>query len=142
MASHSILINNDLYNEIKQYCDLNGLKPSVLCNDLLKKALNELKYGDIPFGVIGNEHTNEQKNEQINEQINETLPNENLVIDIHKIPTTPTANEIIPVQPMSEPKVLEILAKIEQSKKATTSEEKKPEEENKITKTKKVRVLK
>lgn len=52
MANHTITINENLYNEIKQYCDLNGLKPSVLCNDLLKKGITELKYGDIPFGVI------------------------------------------------------------------------------------------
>jgi len=135
--AHNISINDDLYNEIKQYCDLNGRKPSALCNDLIKKALNELKYGDIPFGVIENEHINVQKNEQINEE----LPSKNLVIDIHKIPAMPTANEIIPVQPMSEPKGFEVLAKIEQSKETVTSEEKKSEEEKKITKSKKVRIL-
>ena len=50
--SHSITIDDKLYNEIKDYCNLNNLKVSTLCSDLLKKALNELKYGDIPFGLI------------------------------------------------------------------------------------------
>ena len=50
--SHNISITDDLYKDIKEYCDLNELKISSLCCDLLKKAINELKYGDIPFGVI------------------------------------------------------------------------------------------
>lgn len=123
MAAHSVLINNDLYEEIKEYCDLNGIKPSILCNDLLKKALTELKYGDIPFGVIKNEHISEHKNEQINERINEELPNENLV-DVSKIPPRPIAYEILPIDPMS----------------GNVSEEK-TKEEQKIKKPKKVRVL-
>jgi predicted CopG family antitoxin len=121
--SHSITINEDLYNEIKEYCDLNGLKPSNLCNELLKKSLTELKYGDIPFGVIKSEHISEHKNEQINERINEKLPNENLV-DISKIPPMPIAHEILPIEPMS----------------GNVSEEK-TQEEQKIKKPKKVRVL-
>jgi len=121
--SHSITINEDLYNEIKEYCDLNGLKPSNLCNELLKKSLTELKYGDIPFGVIKSEHISEHKNEQINERINEKLPNENLV-DINKIPPMPIAHEILPIDPMS----------------GNVSEEK-TQEEQKIKKPKKVRVL-
>ena len=121
--SHSITLNEGLYNEIKEYCDLNGLKPSNLCNDLLKKALTELKYGDIPFGVIKNERISEHKNEHINERINEELPNENLV-DVSKIPPIPIAYEILPIDPMS----------------GNVSEEK-TQEEQKIKKPKKVRVL-
>lgn len=137
MASHSILINNDLYSEIKQYCDLNGIKPSVLCNDLLKKALNELKYGDIPFGVIGNE----QINEHINEQINETLPKEELV-DINEMPTKLVSDEIIPVIPMSEPDGTSLLIGMDVILDKKPLSENKKEEDKKITKTKRVRVLK
>lgn len=50
--SHNITIDDKLYNELKEYCDLNKLKVSNLCCDLLKKSLNELKYGDIPFGIV------------------------------------------------------------------------------------------
>lgn len=103
MAAHSVLINNDLYQEIKEYCDLNGIKPSILCNDLLKKALTELKYGDIPFGIIKNERITEQKNEQTNE-------------------------------PQSAPFV--------SAEKAEEPIEKIQEDDKKINKTKKVRVLK
>ncbi len=107
MAAHSVLINNDLYEEIKEYCGLNGIKPSILCNNLLKKALTELKYGDIPFGIIKNERITEQKNEQTNEQINE-----------------PQSAPFVNVEKTEEP-----VEKIQ-------------EEDKKITKTKKVRVLK
>lgn len=72
--SHSITINDELYKELKEYCDLNNLKMSNLCGDLLKKGLNELKYGDIPFGII-------------------TKPT-----------ALPIKQELIPVQPMSFPK--------------------------------------
>lgn len=57
--SHSISINDKLYSEIKEYCDLNKIKVSSFCEEMLKKALNEAKYGDIPFGRIGSEQINE-----------------------------------------------------------------------------------
>lgn len=128
MANHTITINENLYNEIKQYCDLNGLKPSVLCNDLLKKGLTELKYGDIPFGVIKNDRTEE------------TLPKTDLV-DEHEIPNKLVADEIMPVMPMSEPDGTSLLIGMDVVLDEKPIEEKK-EEEKKITKTKKVRVLK
>lgn len=87
--SHNISINDTLYNEIKEYCELNNINIPQFCNELLKKSLTELKYGDIPFGVI------------------KTEP---------EIPQRLVANEIIPVKPMEEPKGLEILAKIEENK--------------------------
>ena len=121
--SNNITINEKLYNEINEYCDLNGLIVSDLCNELLKKGLIELEYGDIPFGVINDEYISERKNEQINELINEELPNENLV-DVSKIPPRPIDNEILPIAPMS----------------GNVSEEK-TQEEQKIKKPKKVRVL-
>ena len=121
--SNNITINEKLYNEINEYCDLNGLIVSDLCNELLKKGLIELEYGDIPFGVINDEYISERKNEQINELINEELPNENLV-DVSKIPPRPIANEILPIAPML----------------GNVSEEK-TKEEQKIKKPKKVRVL-
>ena len=128
MANHTITINENLYNEIKQYCDLNGLKPSVLCNDLLKKGITELKYGDIPFGVIKNERAKE------------TLPKTDLV-DEYEIPNKLIADEIIPVIPMSEPDGTSLLIGMDVVLDKKPIEEKK-EEEKKITKTRKVRVLK
>lgn len=83
--SHSITINDELYKELKEYCDLNNLKMSNLCGDLLKKGLNELKYGDIPFGII----------------INPTV--------------IPIEQELVPVQPMSEPSMASLNEQLSKS---------------------------
>lgn len=42
-------IDKKLYEEIKAYCDLNGIKPKEYINTLLKKAFMEDKYGKHPF---------------------------------------------------------------------------------------------
>lgn len=42
-------VDKKLYEEIKEYCTLNGLKPKEYINDLLKKAFMEDKYGNKPF---------------------------------------------------------------------------------------------
>lgn len=83
--SHSISINDKLYSEIKEYCDLNKIKVSSFCEEMLKKDLNEAKYGDIPFGRIGSEQINERKNEQINEP-NESSSSNNAVEPVEKEP--------------------------------------------------------
>ena len=41
-------IDKDLYKEIKDYCELNNLKPRDDIHDLLKRAFMEDKYGKIP----------------------------------------------------------------------------------------------
>lgn len=41
-------IDKKLYNEIKAYCDLNGLKPREYIHSLLSKAFMQDKYGDKP----------------------------------------------------------------------------------------------
>ena len=41
-------IDKGLYKEIKEYCDLNNLKPRDYIHDLLKRAFMEDKYGKIP----------------------------------------------------------------------------------------------
>ena len=115
---HSVLINDKLYDEIKAYCDLNNIKPSTLCNDLLKKSLMELKYGDIPFGVIKNEQINDHISERVIEQINE-------------IPLTPITDEVMPE--ITEP---------EHNEQQIANVEPEPKKEEKKTTTKKVRVLK
>lgn len=88
--SHSISINDKLYNEIKEYCDLNKIKVSSFCEELLRKSLNEVKYGDIPFGHIGSEHINEQINE-----LNESSLSSNSVESDEKEPQylSPLAEE-------------------------------------------------
>ena len=53
MQKHTIRIDEDLYREIEEYCSLNSLKVSSLCNEMLRDSIAVKKYGDIPFGVVG-----------------------------------------------------------------------------------------
>lgn len=46
---HMIQVQNDLYDEIKEFCDVNELKINVFINELLQKGLMIEKYGDTPF---------------------------------------------------------------------------------------------
>lgn len=41
-------IDKQLYAEIKEYCELNGLKPRDFVHNILKKAFMEEKYGKAP----------------------------------------------------------------------------------------------
>ena len=52
MLKHSVLIDENLYNEINEYCKANGIKVSGFCNKELRKAIALEKYGDMPFGKI------------------------------------------------------------------------------------------
>ena len=42
-------IDEKLYAEIKQYCELNGLKIKTFISEILRKAFNREKFGDGPF---------------------------------------------------------------------------------------------
>ena len=42
-------LDNKLYKEIKEYCDLNELKTRDFIHDILKKAFLKEKYGESPF---------------------------------------------------------------------------------------------
>ena len=44
-------IDEKLYAEIKQYCELNDLKIKAFISDILRKAFNREKYGDGPFQI-------------------------------------------------------------------------------------------
>ena len=51
--AHSITISDDnLYNQISNYCKENGLKLNIFCTNLLKSAFRTEQYGNIPFGEI------------------------------------------------------------------------------------------
>ena len=47
-------VDKQLYAEIKEYCELNGLKPRDFANNLLKKAFMEEKYGKMPAVLRSN----------------------------------------------------------------------------------------
>lgn len=68
-------IDKELYKEIKEYCKLNGLKPSEYVNSLLKKAFMEGKYGVSPFkrakdSVIGNKAFNDAVDAEVKRILN------------------------------------------------------------------------
>lgn len=68
-------IDKKLYGEIKEYCKLNGIKPSEYINGLLKKAFMEDKYGIAPFKkevtFVGNKKFDEAVIAEINEIIHD-----------------------------------------------------------------------
>ena len=70
-------VDKKLYQEIKQYCELNGLKPSEYVNSTLKKAFMEDKYGSAPFlrkdqdlALNGNKSFNDAVNDEVKRILN------------------------------------------------------------------------
>jgi hypothetical protein len=56
MSKHFITITDEnLYNEIVEYCSLNNEKVNVFCQRILKEQLLIEKYGDTTFGRITHE---------------------------------------------------------------------------------------
>ena len=45
----TVQIEDELYNDIKEYCKLNKLKIGSFINEILKKSFLVEKYGDTPF---------------------------------------------------------------------------------------------
>ena len=53
MSKHFITITDEnLYNDIIEYCKLNGEKVNDFCQRILKEQLLIIKYGDTPFGEV------------------------------------------------------------------------------------------
>ena len=58
MSKHTIVITDDkLYNDIVDYCKINGEKINSFCQRILKEQLSIEKYGDTPFGEVNVEKT-------------------------------------------------------------------------------------
>ena len=56
MSKHFITITDEnLYNNIVEYCRLNNEKINNFCQRILKEQLLIEKYGDTPFGVVTHE---------------------------------------------------------------------------------------
>lgn len=56
MSKHFITITDEnLYNDIVEYCKLNNEKINIFCQRILKEQLLIEKYGDIPFGGVTHE---------------------------------------------------------------------------------------
>lgn len=50
--THSILISENLYHDIKEYCQINDLKFGDFVDDLIRKSFMVEKYGDAPFSHL------------------------------------------------------------------------------------------
>lgn len=56
MSKHFITITDEnLYNDIVEYCKLNNEKINIFCQRILKEQLLIEKYGDTPFGGVTHE---------------------------------------------------------------------------------------
>ena len=124
----TITIKEKLYKDLKAYCNLNNIDIEYFCNDAISKELVNQKYGDIPFGVIGNKKKDEE------------LPK--IEIDEKEIPPIPTATELMPAdRPFDPPDGTGLLVAIDTITSVEKIEEKTKEETNKEkTKNKKRRL--
>lgn len=104
-------IDKELYNEIKEYCDLNGLKPRAYIHTLLKKAFMEDKYGKMPPII--------KKPEKVTITVVEEKPKEEepFKIELHTIEETPKEEKIEENLPIKEKEEIHIEKPIVKSKK-------------------------
>ena len=65
-------IDKKLYEEIKEYCDLNGIKAKDYVNGLLRKAFMQDKYGERPFETLKDKDTGHVTTHNIPETVIET----------------------------------------------------------------------
>ena len=49
---HSISIDGKLYSDLKEYCDLNGLKLNLYTEELIRKQFSIEKFGATPFDMM------------------------------------------------------------------------------------------
>lgn len=49
MSKHSIQIEENAYQRLKEYCDINNLKIGPYVTSLILRGLNQDMYGDAPF---------------------------------------------------------------------------------------------
>ena len=52
MGLKTIRVQEDVFNEIAEYCKLNELKITDFCSEKLKEVVLVEKYGDTPFGTM------------------------------------------------------------------------------------------
>ena len=90
---HMIQIKNPLYNEIKEYCNLNEIKINTFINELLEKSFLIEKYGTSPFDKIKSEYNDCVKNKSFKQEfIDEPIQD---VIDNHLFEIEEKHQEIV-----------------------------------------------
>lgn len=75
-------IDKNLYKEIKEYCDLNGLKTRDYIHRLLKKAFNEDKYGNRPFMTAPMDKKAEENFKEIVDSVGGTEKYQEIISDL------------------------------------------------------------
>ena len=87
MSKHFITIaDENLYNDIVEYCKLNNEKVNNFCQRILKEQLMIEKYGDTPFGKVVQEVVippviPEDKKKQIQPHIDNMVENYSKIIN-------------------------------------------------------------
>jgi hypothetical protein len=87
MSKHFITIaDENLYNDIVEYCKLNNEKVNNFCQRILKEQLMIEKYGDTPFGKVVQEVVTspvipEDKKKQIQPHIDNMVENYSKIIN-------------------------------------------------------------
>ena len=66
-----IPIDAKLYNDLKEYCELNGLKTSEFIMSLVKQSFTYEKFGNIPFGTLPTPSIEVEKN--VKKETEETI---------------------------------------------------------------------
>lgn len=104
--THSILINENLYHDIKEYCQINDLKFGDFVDDLIRKSFMVEKYGDAPFSHL-------KKQEEIPEQIQAVINEhwDELINDEIKSEPVADYNLTVPKKEVSEIKMDEPVGK-------------------------------
>ena len=107
---HSVSIDGKLYSELKEYCDLNGLKLNIYAEELIRKQFSIEKFGATPFDRMDKPQVREPEkkvidelyDKSINEKVEPVIGSEPEVIGPEKKEDEPI-NEPIH-EPISEPK--------------------------------------
>lgn len=103
-----ISIKQDVYERLKDYCGLNGIKISEAATEFIKTGLMNIMYGDIPFGTVVPD-TQSVKNEEVVTEGPETIEDDGEIVTV-----------VVPVQyVVNNPEVLEKKEEV-----ATETEEK------------------
>lgn len=87
MNLKTIRVHEDVFNDISDYCKINGLKIVDFCSEKLKEAVLVEKYGDTPFGVM----INKKQNDTMTKKIEEIENKEPIVV----VPTVKPIEEIV-----------------------------------------------
>jgi len=96
--THTVQINEKLYNNILEYCKLNNLKIKDYINEILGKCFLAEKYGDTPFAKI---EVKINKEEEIEKEI--TLPEVNEEKEEESTSEEPIHDDvIIPIEEVKE----------------------------------------